>query len=97
MLGAGQKAALLQIEFSLMEKKVGYMYREEPDNNQDWDSGWRFTAGDESQEYMDDPDHSGIYALNTICNYDPEITELLNAPYGTAYIRVGQRLILDEE
>ena len=78
-------------------EKVGYMYREEPDNNQDWDSGWRFTAGDESQEYMDDPDHSGIYALNTICNYDPEITELLNAPYGTAYIRVGQRLILDEE
>ena len=28
--------------------KVGYCYREEPDNG--WDSGWRFTAGDESDE-----------------------------------------------
>lgn len=26
--------------------KVGYCYREKPDD--DWDSGWRFTAGDES-------------------------------------------------
>ena len=32
--------------------KVGYCYREKPDG--DWDSGWRFTAGDESEEYMDD-------------------------------------------
>ena len=31
--------------------KVGYCYREKPDG--DWDSGWRFTAGDESEEYMD--------------------------------------------
>ena len=34
-------------------RKVGYCYREEPDGG--WDSGWRFTAGDESDEYMDDP------------------------------------------
>ena len=33
--------------------KVGYCYREKPDD--DWDSGWHFTAGDESQPYMDDP------------------------------------------
>ncbi len=78
-------------------EKVGYMYREEPDSDHDWDSGWRFTAGDESPEYMDDPEHSGIYALNTVCNYDPEITELLNAPYGTAYIRIDGHLVLDKE
>lgn len=78
-------------------EKVGYMYREQPDSNNAWDSGWRFTAGDESQEYMDDPNHSGIYALNTICNYDPEITTLLNASYGTAYIRIDGRLVLDEQ
>ena len=35
--------------------KVGYCYREEPDGG--WDSGWRFTAGDESDEYMDDPNN----------------------------------------
>ena len=77
-------------------KKVGYMYREEPDRNHDWDSGWRFTAGDESQEYMDDPENADIYALNTICNYDPEITELLDAPFGTAYVRVDGQLVLEE-
>jgi len=67
-------------------EKVGYLYREEPDFEQD--SGWRFFAGDESQEYTDDPVNFGIYEVNTICNYDPSIIPLLNAPYGTAYGRV---------
>ena len=31
--------------------------------------------------------NSGIYKLNTICQYDPDIIPLLHAPYGTAYIR----------
>ena len=58
--------------------KVGYCYREKPDG--DWDSGWRFTAGDESEEYMDDPNNAGIYKLNTICNDDPDIIALLHTP-----------------
>lgn len=66
--------------------KVGYMYREEPDENVT-DSGWRFTAGDEEDDYMDDPDHAGLYRLNTVCNYDRDIIPLLHAPYGTAYVR----------
>lgn len=66
--------------------KVGYMYREQPDEGVP-DSGWRFTAGDESDAYMEDAGNSGIYALNTICNYDPDILPLLHAPYGTAYLR----------
>ena len=67
---------------------VGYCYREEPDaGDEAWDSGWRFTAGDESDAYMDDPDRSGIYALNTICNYDPEVIPLLDSEPGTAWSR----------
>lgn len=58
--------------------KVGYCYREQPDG--DWDSGWRFTAGDESEAYMDDPNNAGIYKLNTICNDDPDIVPLLITP-----------------
>lgn len=65
--------------------KVGYCYREEPDG--DWDSGWRFTAGDESGAYMDDPNNAGIYKLNTICNDDPEIIPLLNTPAPCAFER----------
>ena len=65
--------------------KVGYCYREEPDGG--WDSGWRFTAGDESEEYMDDPNNAGIYKLNTICNDDPDIIPLLNTPAPCAFER----------
>ena len=65
--------------------KVGYCYREKPDG--DWDSGWRFTAGDESDAYMDDPNNAGIYGLNTICNDDPDIIPLLNTPAPCAFER----------
>ena len=66
-------------------RKIGYCYREEPDGG--WDSGWRFTAGDESDEYMDDPNNAGIYKLNTICNDDPDIISLLNTPAPCAFER----------
>jgi len=65
--------------------KVGYMYREEPDF--DADSGWRFFAGVESQEYLDDPENLTIYDVNTIANYDPEIIPFLQAPIGSAFER----------
>ena len=70
--------------FARDEKRI-YAYREIPDGN--WDSGWRFTAGDESDEYMDDPNNAGIYKLNTICNDDPDIISLLNTPAPCAFER----------
>lgn len=68
-------------------RKVGYMYREEPRNDQD--SGWIFTAGQESQDYMGDADNHGIYDVNTVANYDPDIIPFLDAPVGTAFEREG--------
>ena len=65
--------------------KVGYCYREKSDG--DWDSGWRFTAGDESDEYMDDPNNAGIYGLNSICNDDPDIIPLLHTSAPCAFER----------
>ena len=65
--------------------KVGYMYREQPDD--DYDSGWRFFSGDESQEYANDADNLAIYNVNTICNYDPAIIPHLLAPSGSAFVR----------
>lgn len=64
---------------------VGMMYREEPRNEQD--SGWRFLSGRESDEYMADNDHHGVYDVNTIANYDPSIIPFLDAPSGSAYER----------
>lgn len=74
--------------------KIGYMYREEPDANFP-DSGWRFFAGDESEDYTNNPNNFHIFDLNTICNYDPSIIEYLNAPYNTYWIRSSEGFILD--
>lgn len=69
-------------------RKVGYMYRDEPHN--DLDSGWVFTAGQETQAYMDDSAKHGIYDVNTIANYDPDIIPFLDAPTGSAFERQGR-------
>jgi len=65
---------------------VGYMYREEPD--EPMDSGWRFFSGTENQEYVDDPNNTMIYAVNTIANYDKAIIPYLNLPFGSELERV---------
>ena len=67
-------------------KKVGYMYREKP-VNEDNDSGWRFFAGDEDAAYLENSENSGVYSLNTVCNYDEEIIPLLTLPAGTKCVR----------
>ena len=76
--------------------RVGYMYREEPDAYSDFpDSGWRFFAGDETEEYTDNPDNINVFSLNTVCNYDSDIIPYLNSPYGSAFIRSGNKFIED--
>jgi len=65
--------------------KVGYMYREIPSNESD--SGWRFFAGDETDEYTNNPDNFSIFELNTICNYDNEIIPLLESEIGKSFAR----------
>lgn len=75
-------------------QRVGYMYRELGDSSFP-DSGWRFFAGDEDEEYTDNPDNFHIFDLNTICNYDHSIMEFLDSPFGSAYIRKNGRLIPD--
>lgn len=68
--------------------KVGFMYREKPVEGQP-DSGWRFLAGDEDEQYMNDMSRMDIYSLNTIANYDIDIIEYLDMPVGTALYRTG--------
>ena len=68
--------------------KVGYMYREEPSVGQA-DSGWRFLAGDEDDEYINNPNNLHIFDINTICNYDKDIIPYLNSEIGSAFIRIS--------
>jgi hypothetical protein len=64
---------------------VGFMYREPPDNS--YDSGWRFFAGNETQDFADNPENFALYDVNTVANYDPEIMPHLTAPAYSAFER----------
>ena len=66
-------------------RRVGYMYRDRPRHNAD--TGWRFLAGDESDDYMNDTDHHHVHAVNTIANYDNDILPFIDAPIGSAFAR----------
>lgn len=66
-------------------RPVGYLYREEPDY--DDDSGWRFTAGDEADEYMEDSDNSSYVSLGAVLREDDSCVALLDREVGVAFAR----------
>lgn len=65
--------------------KVKFMYRESTDSPDD--SGWHFFSGEEAQEYVDDPDNTGVYALSVIAEIDPAVVPLLETPAPCAFER----------
>ncbi len=76
-------------------QKVGYAYREKPDSNFLNDSGWRFLAGDENEEYLNKSDNFNTFEINTICNYDKDILNILDGKIGEVYVRDGDMFKLD--
>lgn len=67
---------------------VGYMSCDQPDFK--GDSGWRIFSGTEDQDYVDNPDNSAIYDLNTITNYDKAIIKYLDLPVGSELDRISE-------
>ncbi len=67
---------------------VGYLYREEADY--DDDSGWRFTAGDETDEYMEDSDNSSYVSLGAVLREDDSCLSLLEREAGVAFAKDEQ-------
>jgi hypothetical protein len=67
------------------KKKVKFMYREKP--TRDEDSGWRIFSGFEDQEYVDNPNNTGIYNPTTILKIDSSIANLLLKPLGSVFER----------
>ena len=53
----------------------------------EFDSGWRFLSGLETDAYVDDLANVGLHNVNTIANYDPDVIPLLDAPAGSAFER----------
>lgn len=84
-LAEGYGACFATDMITVEGKSVGYMYGEQSDI--DVDSGWRFFSGDETQAYVDHPDNTQVYDVNTIANYDPDTIPLLDAPIGSAFAR----------
>jgi hypothetical protein len=84
-LAEGRGSCIATDRITVGRQLVGYMYREFPSNR--FDSGWRFFAGDETQEYADQPEHYEIYDVNTIANHDPEIVPFLDSPMLSAFER----------
>ena len=66
--------------------KIGFAYREKPDN--ETDSGWRFLVGNESQEYIDNPDNLLLYSIEDIIKLDDDIKSILNSEINTAFEKV---------
>lgn len=65
---------------------IGYMYREKPEEEND--SGWRFLSGTETQDYIDDPNNSMVFEVNTVANYDKAIIPYLKSRAGTEMERI---------
>lgn len=71
---------------ALEQHQIGYMYHEEPCPGYP-DSGWRFFVGDETQEYLENPEHTSVCGLNEICNLYPDILAFVHAGVGRRFGR----------
>lgn len=67
-------------------EKVGFMYREKREDEDD--SGWRFLAGDETEEYLEDNCNLMMFDVNYIANIDPAIIPYLQHKIGSELERV---------
>jgi len=65
---------------------IGYMYKEDPEEEND--SGWRFLSGTETQDYINDPNNSMVFEVNTVANYDGSIIPYLKSRTGTELERI---------
>ena len=66
---------------------VGCLYREEPDDEDAEDSGWRFLAGDETDEYMEDGANYSYVSIGAVLARDDSFIHLLDAEAGAAFDR----------
>ncbi|WP_437875552.1 DUF2185 domain-containing protein [Sorangium sp. So ce513] len=73
------------LEVAEKGKPVGYMYREEPDSEND--SGWRVFSDEETQEYADEPANFAMYNASTIVDLEPSIRPLLEEQAPVAFKR----------
>ncbi len=76
-------------------QNVGYMYRETPEDEND--SGWRFSTGYETDEYMGNADNISYVSLGAVLSQDDSVLDYLDLPVGSAFIKnVHGNFVLSE-
>ena len=66
---------------------VGWLRRDVPCNERD--SGWQLFAGDETQDYLDHPDHIDLVPLRDVLQIDPGVEAVLRSPAPCGFERDG--------
>ncbi len=66
--------------------KINYGMRDKP--TREGDSGWYFGAGNESDDYVNNPDNLELWKIGSVLMYDQALAEFITASYGTAILRV---------
>lgn len=87
-LEIGEKAALATERCFLPGKAVRWMYREQPDREED--SGWRLFTGEEDDDDLNNPDNTRIVRVARLLDLDPSLLEPLKGEVGTAFERTGK-------
>lgn len=65
--------------------RIGYVYRQESEHS--LDSGWRFSAGDEAEDYVSDDANFAVVSLGALLNRDDSFLTLLDADVGAEFLR----------
>jgi hypothetical protein len=102
---AGKKSRRMTMGYVLVSNRVmidgvpvGYLYREKArlDGN---DSGWRIFAGDETQEYVDDPANLALYNAAALLDAAPRLWDILteDAPIAFEWDEEEESFVIVEE
>ncbi len=83
-----ERGCLATDKITVEGMKVGFMYRDRPDEDIENDSGWRFFSGTEEQDWVDDINNCEIISINTMANYDPAILPYLKSKVGSEWERI---------
>lgn len=81
----GDKKALVSKMCMEDNAVICWIYREEADR--DIDSGWRVFSGEESEEYIDNPNNIRLVNVSYLFDKDPTLREVMKGEVGSAYER----------
>ncbi|GIN86350.1 hypothetical protein J6TS2_27360 [Heyndrickxia sporothermodurans] len=93
-LEIGEQMALVSKKCLETDGIVRWLYREEPDREED--SGWRLFSGDESEEYLSNPANIKVMNVYYLLDKDPSLIYPFKGGIGSAFERENNNSSWDE-